>query len=68
MKSTIDMAIDAGLLPCSVIDHNDLKAFEALVRADERERCNSDCFKALVGKGVGWEIRQLVSNAIGETK
>lgn len=34
MRDTIDMAIDAGLLPCSGIDHNDLKAFEALVRAD----------------------------------
>jgi hypothetical protein len=38
MRNTIDMAIDAGLLPCSGIDHNDLKAFEALVRADERNR------------------------------
>jgi hypothetical protein len=42
MKTTIDMAKEAGLLtwlkpPKNVIER--FKAFEALVRADEREAC-----------------------------
>jgi hypothetical protein len=38
--------------------------FANIVAAAERERCVAESFKALVGKGVGWEIRQLVSHAI----
>jgi hypothetical protein len=49
-------------------DEDDLIAYSlqlaALVVAAERERCGAESFKALVGKGVGWEIRQLVSHAI----
>jgi hypothetical protein len=45
MRDTIDMAREAGLLtwlkpPEDVIER--LKAFEALVRADEREACAKD--------------------------
>jgi hypothetical protein len=46
MRDTIDMAREAGLLtwlnpPEDVIER--LKAFEALVRADEREACAKVC-------------------------
>jgi hypothetical protein len=46
MKTTIDMAKEAGLLtwlkpPEDVIER--FKAFEALVRADEREACAKVC-------------------------
>ena len=38
-----DMAREAGLLPCQGIHPKDLEAFEALVRADEREACAKVC-------------------------
>jgi hypothetical protein len=46
MKTTIDMAKEAGLLtwlkpPEDVIER--FKAFEALIRADEREACAKIC-------------------------
>ena len=46
MRDTIDMAREAG---CATFQHgwiasdSDLKAFEALVRADEREACAKVC-------------------------
>jgi hypothetical protein len=49
MRDTIDMAREAGLLtwlkpPEDVIER--FKAFEALVRADEREACAKVCDEA----------------------
>jgi hypothetical protein len=38
MKSTIDMAREAGLSPVDYPTTEKLKAFEAIVRADERNR------------------------------
>jgi hypothetical protein len=47
MRDTIDMAREAGLSPikqdCFIAVTNDLKRFEALVRADEREACAKVC-------------------------
>jgi hypothetical protein len=56
MKTTIDMALEAGILePIELLDSNqwrqdtirELKAFEALVRADEREACVKECKKLI---------------------
>ena len=56
MRDTIDMAREAGLLtwlkpPEDVIER--FKAFEALVRADEREACAKFCetHQVWVGRG-----------------
>jgi imidazolonepropionase-like amidohydrolase len=54
MKSTIDMAREAGIIdPRDAFSEahvqavlQDLKAFEALVRADEREACAKVCEEA----------------------
>jgi hypothetical protein len=45
MKTTIDMAREAGIPALGDIhlELTDLKAFEALVRADEREACAKVC-------------------------
>ena len=43
MKTTIDMAREAGLSPVDYPTTEKLKAFEALVRADEREACAKVC-------------------------
>jgi hypothetical protein len=68
MKTMIDMAREAGLVcsfrPCSpwVEDYDltpHLKAFEALVRADEREACAAlaDKLEWADNKGVASAIR-----------
>jgi hypothetical protein len=55
MKTTIDMAREAGFeLDCTSLEwHKRIKAFEALVRADEREACAKFCetHQVWVGKG-----------------
>jgi hypothetical protein len=45
MRDTIDMAREAGFeLDCTSLEwHKRIKAFEALVRADEREACAKVC-------------------------
>jgi hypothetical protein len=51
MKTTLDMAREAGIIdPRDAFSEEhvqavlqDLKAFEALVRADEREACAKEC-------------------------
>jgi hypothetical protein len=51
MKNTIDMARESGFwldganqaMPMWVVKPEELKAFEALVRADEREACAKVC-------------------------
>jgi urease accessory protein UreE len=45
MRDTIDMAREAGFeLGCTSLEwHKRIKAFEALVRADERELCAKVC-------------------------
>jgi hypothetical protein len=46
MKDTIDLAREAGFVENAgniYGDHVNLKAFEALVRADEREACAKLC-------------------------
>jgi hypothetical protein len=65
MRDTIEMAREAGLLtwlkpPEDVIER--FKAFEALVRADEREACAKVCDEARAAR-LAEQIR-----ARGETK
>ena len=43
MKTTIDMAREAGLSPVDYPTTEKLKAFADLVRADEREACAKVC-------------------------
>ena len=50
MRDTIDMAHEAGAIPIhkqpkefALVGNDNLKAFEALVRADEREACAKVC-------------------------
>ena len=47
MRDTIDMAHEAGLFTHKEVQA-ELKAFEALVRADEREACARVCDDLLV--------------------
>jgi hypothetical protein len=42
-RDTIDMALEAGFSIRSNWAEQELKAFEALVRADEREACAKVC-------------------------
>ena len=59
MKTTIDMAREAGCIPVRHPEYDNdvqvfatpdvLKAFEALVRADEREACAKVCDKRYMG-------------------
>ena len=44
MKTVIEMAREAGLLPCQGIHLEDLEAFAAMVRHDERARCISHVY------------------------
>jgi len=49
MRDTIDMAREAGIRDCTCSGSMGcLKAFEALVRADEREACAKVCDDLLV--------------------
>lgn len=66
MKTTLDMAREAGLVcnfrPCSpwVEDYDltpHLKAFEALVRADEREQCAKVCDEVAKESQSQWPQR-----------
>ena len=50
MRDTIDMALEAGAIRIherpsefAVVGNDSIKAFEALVRADEREACAKVC-------------------------
>ena len=43
MRDTIEMACEAGIAIRSNWAEQELKAFEALVRADEREACAKLC-------------------------
>lgn len=42
-REIMEMAREAGLLPCEGIHPEDLKAFAKLVREDEREECANIC-------------------------
>jgi hypothetical protein len=68
MRDTIDMAREAGFPMAWISDNDggvirwkDIKAFEALVRADEREACakqlnalgNDHCATAIRARGQG---------------
>ena len=58
MRDTIDMAREANIVPYIVGPTNAeylerLKAFEALVRADEREACAKVCDE--IATEDGWE-------------
>jgi hypothetical protein len=49
MRDTIDMAREAGIRDCTCSGSMGcLKAFEALVRADEREACAKVCEELLM--------------------
>jgi hypothetical protein len=68
MKSTIDMAREAGLLtwlkpPEDVIER--FKAFAALVRADEREACAKVC-ESIASDGYPTIEHQECADAIRE--
>jgi len=50
MKTTIELAREAGAIPIhrkpkefAIVGNESIKAFEALVRADEREACAKVC-------------------------
>jgi hypothetical protein len=52
MRNTIDMAREAGAIHIherpkefALVGNNTLQAFEALVRADEREACADLCYQ-----------------------
>jgi hypothetical protein len=58
MRDTIDMAREAGFTERDamfrkvfVAHTKDLKVFEALVRADEREACADECVKQAIKGG-----------------
>jgi hypothetical protein len=53
MKTTIDMAREAGADTLMYWDIEKLKRFEALVRADEREACAKFCETHQVWVGQG---------------
>jgi len=72
MKTTIDMAREAGLdawwdsgSDWRETFNEHLKAFEALVRADEREACAKVCESY---KGYGGNLFAPAIRARGETK
>ena len=57
LKQTIDMAREAGAIHIhekpkefALVGNEALKAFEALVRADEREACAKVCDRIVEGK------------------
>ena len=56
MRDTIDMAREAGLYTHKEVQP-ELKAFEALVRADEREACAKLCETLVMGKHCAAAIR-----------
>jgi hypothetical protein len=67
MRDTIDMAREAGLLtwlkpPEDVIER--FKAFEALVRADEREACAKVCDDAFSSSHAGRVVCENLAYAI----
>ena len=80
MDKTIDMAREAGFeLDCTSLEwHKRIKAFEALVRADEREACAKVCDDLAPPCGYNlteisfWDVTSLecaaAIRARGETK
>jgi hypothetical protein len=80
MDKTIDMAREAGFeIDCASLDwHKRIKAFEALVRADEREACAKVCDDLAPPCGYNlteisfWDVTSLecaaAIRARGETK
>jgi hypothetical protein len=63
MRDTIDMAREAGFdthtseVAMNIFFTEELKAFEALVRADEREACAKLCETLVMGKHCAAAIR-----------
>jgi hypothetical protein len=63
MRDTIDMAREAGIIHPEMVSNN-LKAFEALVRADEREACAKVCEQqADEAGGQDWYINGCMDSA-----
>jgi len=55
MRDTIDMAQEAQISDTTIeFYQQELKAFEALVRADEREACAKECEHTAVRMGSEW--------------
>jgi hypothetical protein len=74
MRDTIDMAIEAGfdssgteLTWESVICTEELKVFEALVRADEREIAIERAFVAMLGASHELTLRVVRAIRAGKT-
>jgi hypothetical protein len=67
MRDTIDMAREAGFdkhtleVSMNIFFTEELKAFEALVRADEREACAKVCEER------GWHVTAAAIRARGNT-
>jgi hypothetical protein len=67
MRDTIDMAHEAGFFENGgnvYGDHTNLKAFEALVRADEREACAKVCEDAFSSSHAGRVVCDNLAYAI----
>ena len=61
MRDAIDMAREAGAVHIhmkpkefAIVGNDSIKAFEALVRADEREACAKVCESNVWSKDVAW--------------
>jgi hypothetical protein len=74
MRDTIDMAFEAGFNSSgteltweSVICTEELKAFEALVRADEREIAIERAFVAMLGASHELTLRVVRAIRAGKT-
>jgi hypothetical protein len=63
MKTTIEMALEAGLFTHKEVQA-ELKAFEALVRADEREACAKVCDVLAIHPEYASDITKLAAAAI----
>ena len=62
MRDTIDMAREADLIDDTYASDwyvYQLKAFEALVRADEREACAKVCEDLSLSQNSEWEVGTL---------
>ena len=71
MKTTMEMAIEAGAIHIhkqpkefAIVGNDLIKAFEALVRADEREACAKVCDVLAIHPEYASDITKLAAAAI----
>jgi len=60
MKTIIEMAREAKLLPSYEVHEDDLQRFAALVRADEREACAVVCETTAPSQINGYECAEAI--------